>query len=80
VNKRFDKADEKGFPAKKGLKLRVYQSHEEAALAEASDAALQQPIERIRETVSLILRVYGVTQQQLKSTRKKLHINITAGQ
>ena len=58
-------------------KLRVYHSFEEQAAAEALDAANQPPLERIRETVELILRVYGVTREQLVARRKKLHITIT---
>lgn len=60
----------------KGMKLRVFHSWDDAAKAEATDALRQSPVERIKETVALILRVYGVTQEQLNSRRKKLHINI----
>lgn len=57
-------------------KLQIFKSFEEAAEAEALQYALQAPIERIRETVELILRTYGVTREQLIARRKKLHITI----
>ena len=58
------------------MKLRVYQSFEEAAKAEAAVAAAKSPVDAIRETVQLILRVYGVTQEELNMRREKMHINI----
>ena len=58
------------------MKLRVYQSFEEAAEDEAAAAAAKSPVDAIRETVKLILRVYGVTQEELNMRRKKMHINI----
>lgn len=67
---------EPGQPSMRGMKLRVFDSWEAAAAAEVAADALQPPLERIRETVALILRVYGVTQEQLNSQRKKLRINI----
>ncbi len=57
-------------------KLSVFRSFEEAAEAEALADARQIPQERIKETVELILRVYGVTREELKARRNKLHINI----
>jgi len=60
----------------RGMKLRIFNSWEEAEEAEAADAALRTPLERIRDTVALILRVYGVTQQELNKRRGKLHIKI----
>ena len=61
----------------KGMKLRFFNCWETAAAAEASDVARQTPVERIRETVALILRTYGVTEDDLNRQRKKLHIKIT---
>jgi hypothetical protein len=58
------------------LRLHVYRSFDEAAEAEALEAASKPPLERIRETVALILRTYNVTEEQLKARRKKWHINI----
>lgn len=60
----------------KGMKLRIFNSWDEAARAEALNNSRQHPLERIKETVELILRVYDVTQVQLNERRKKLHINI----
>ena len=55
---------------KRGVNLRNYKSFDEAAEAEALDAARQSPEERLRETVDLILRVYGVTEAELAARRK----------
>ena len=65
-----------GYGAMRGMKLRVYKSWEEVEEAEALAAALQPPLERIKETVALIFRVYGVTQEELNNRREKLHIKI----
>ena len=59
-----------------GKKIRIFKSFEEAEEAEANDIAMQSPVERLRETVERILRVYGVTREQLMARDKKLHINI----
>ena len=61
----------------KGMKLRIFNSWEEAAAADAQDAIRQSPIDRIRETVALILRVYGVTEDDLRKRRGKLHITFS---
>ena len=61
---------------KRKINLRIFASFEEAAEAEALDAALKPPAEAIKETVEFILRIYGVTREQLKQRREKLHINI----
>ncbi len=60
----------------KGMKLRIFNSWDEAAAADAEDTLRQSPVERIRETVALILRVYGVTEADLEKRRGQLHINI----
>ncbi len=59
-----------------GKKIRIFKSFEEAEEAEAMEIARQSPVERLRETVERILRVYGVTREQLKARDKKLHITI----
>ena len=63
------------MPDKK-MKLRIFSSFEEAAEAEAADNARQAPLDRIKETVELILRVYGVTREELMNRKKNLKINI----
>ncbi len=68
---------EPAYSQKRSMRLRIFKSFEEAAEADAADIANQAPVERLRETVELILRVYGVTREQLKARDKKFHINIT---
>lgn len=58
------------------MKLRVYKSFEEQAADEAAEAAKQSPLERIRETVELILRVYGVSREELKKRKKSNRIKV----
>jgi len=57
-------------------KIRIYTSFDEQAAAEAADVAKQPPMERIKETVELILRVYGVTREQLNNRKRSNRINI----
>ena len=57
-------------------RLRIYNSFEEAATGEAQAVAMQAPIEHIRETVELILWVYGVTRKQLIDRPKSRRIKI----
>jgi hypothetical protein len=61
---------------KKKMKLRIFRSFEEAAEAEAADDARKPPMEGLKETVELILRVYGVTREQLIANRKKMRLTI----
>ena len=57
-------------------KIRIYTSFDKQAAAEAEDVAKQPPMERIKETVELILRVYGVTREQLNNRKRSNRINI----
>jgi hypothetical protein len=58
------------------MKLQVYKSFEEQAAAEAAEAANQTPLDRIRETVELILRVYGVSREDLINRKKSNRIKV----
>ena len=66
-----------GYGALKGKKVRFFHSFEEQAAAEAEYATKRTPIERIRDTVQLILRAYGVTQEMLNKRERSLKIIIT---
>ena len=57
-------------------KLRIYNSHEEAAADEVKRVAEQSPIARIKEAVELILRVYNVSRQELSNRPKNNRITI----
>ena len=59
-----------------GKTIRVYDSFDAAAKGELADVLKQSPEDRIRETVQLILRVYGVTQEELNRRPKKMKITI----
>jgi hypothetical protein len=66
-----------GYRGASNKKLHIFHSFE--AMEEAADmaAANKTPIERIRDTVQLILRVYGVTQDDLNKRKKNGRITIT---
>ncbi|HMG14558.1 MAG TPA: hypothetical protein VK590_03860 [Saprospiraceae bacterium] len=49
------------------LTVKIFSSFEEAELSEIQAILKQDPIERLRETVELILRVYGVSREELKT-------------
>ena len=66
-----------GYGALRGKKVRFFHSFEEQAAAEAQDAADRTHIERIRDTVQLILRAYGVTQEMLNKRERDWKITIT---
>ncbi|PQJ10251.1 hypothetical protein CJD36_016325 [Flavipsychrobacter stenotrophus] len=58
-------------------RIHIYRSFEEQAAEEAAAEAAYSPVERLRETVELILRVYGVTREELMSRPKSKRINFT---
>jgi hypothetical protein len=62
-------------PQFRSKKIMIYHSFEEANEGDALEAAMIPPVERLRETVKLILRVYGVTEEQLHN-RRKLKLNV----
>lgn len=59
-----------------GNNLSVYTSFDDAAKRELADVLKQSPEDRIRETVQLILRVYGVTQEELNKRKRNMKITI----
>ncbi len=56
--------------------IRIFHSFDDARDQELEAIINQSPIERIRETVALILRVYGVTQEELNKRPRNNHITI----
>jgi hypothetical protein len=60
----------------KHMQLHSFASFDEAARSDFFAAARQSPLDRIRETVQLILRAYGVTEADLRKRRKQLHLTI----
>lgn len=57
-------------------RIHIYNSFEEQQAADIAAELAKSPVERLRETVELILRVYGVTREELKSRPKSKRINI----
>ena len=53
----------------KSRDVKIYTSFEEAAEAEAMEVAKQDPIERIRETVQLILRVFPLSEKKVNTNK-----------
>ena len=48
-------------------RIRIFNSFEEAKETETQDIIKQSPVDRLRHTVELILRVYQVSRQDLKN-------------
>ncbi|MET3115583.1 hypothetical protein AAKU52_003333 [Pedobacter sp. CG_S7] len=61
-------------------RIRIFNSFEEAKETEIQDIIRQSPIERLRHTVELILRVHQVSREDLKNRTATGKIRIiTAG-
>jgi len=61
-------------------RIRIFKSFEEAKETEVQDIIKQSPIDRLRDTVELILRVHQVSRQDLKNRTATGKIRIiTAG-
>lgn len=58
-------------------RVKIYHSFEEAEEGEIEEILKQKPIDRIRNTVNLILRVYGVTREELANRPRERNITIT---
>lgn len=56
--------------------LKIFSSFEEAEVFQIKSILKQSPAERIRDTVELILRIYGVTREQLKERKSDNKITI----
>lgn len=59
--------------------IKVFRSHEEAEDYSIDQVLNQDPQIRIRETVELILRVYGHSQESLKARTSNNKITILSG-
>jgi len=57
-------------------KVQIFHSFEEANDADAYEASQIPPADRIRQTVELILRVYGVSREELKNRKLDTRIKI----
>jgi hypothetical protein len=58
--------------------ITIHHSFEEMEVARSRDAASVDPVIGLRQTVELILRVYGTNRNELKSRFEKNMIIITA--
>lgn len=56
--------------------IKIFSSFEEAEIFQIKSILKQSPAERIRDTVELILRVYGFTREQLKERKSDNKITI----
>lgn len=56
--------------------LKIFSSFEEAEVFNIKNILKQSHAERIRETVELILRVYGLTREQLNERKRDNKITI----
>jgi hypothetical protein len=57
-------------------RINIFNSFEEASKKEIQDILEQPPIDRLRQTVELILRVYNVTRESLKERKSSNRIKI----
>lgn len=57
-------------------KIKIYDSLEQAELDAIAEILGQSPVERLRETVELILRTYNTTREELKSRKSTKTIRI----
>ena len=55
-------------------RIKVFSSFDEQEKFDNAEILKQDPLERIRETVKLILKVYGFTQKSLKERKKDTRI------
>lgn len=75
INLKFDtlrNKNLKGMKKKSPSRIKIYNSFEECKQDEIVAIINQSPIQRLRQTVELILRVYNVTRESL---REKKHSN-----
>jgi hypothetical protein len=59
-------------------RIRIFNSFEEAKESEIQDLINQSPIDRLKQTVELILRVHQVSREHLKSRTATGKIRIIA--
>jgi hypothetical protein len=57
-------------------RIKIFNSLEESKQDEINYIINQSPIERLRQTVELILRVYNVTRESLKEKKQSNRITI----
>jgi len=57
--------------------ITIHHSFEEMETAQARDAASLDPVEGLRQTVELILRVYSTNREELKKRVRANRITIT---
>ncbi len=61
---------------KKKVSVKIFQSYEEMNHSDIEEMASIPPEERIRNTVNLILRAYGVTREELNLRKNKTKVTI----
>ncbi len=57
-------------------RIKIYSSFEEAEQDKINYIINQSPVERLKQTVELILRVYNVTRESLKERKRSNRIHI----
>ncbi|MEJ5995427.1 hypothetical protein WG904_13450 [Pedobacter sp. Du54] len=60
-------------------RIKIYKSLEESKKDDVNYIINQSPIERLRQTVDLILKVYNVTRESLKQRKRSNRITIIKG-
>ncbi len=70
------KNNKNSFVAPLPNRIRIFKSFEESEQDKTAYIISQSPIERLRQTVELILRVYNVTRESSKEKKQNKRITI----
>lgn len=71
-----DENDKAHEPVSAYHSLKIFSSFEDAEIFQIKSILKQSPAERIKDTVELILRAYGLTRKQLKERKRDNRISI----
>jgi len=71
-----DKVNEPGTGYHRPARVRIFHSFEEARESELEDIIARSPLERIRQTVELIIRTYGFSRGYTGKEKPDNHIHI----
>ncbi len=74
--KTSEEKDKVAEPSAAYHNFKIFSSFEEAEIFQIKSILKQTPAQRIKDTVELILRIYGVTREQLKERKRDNKVTI----